>query len=80
MAFEPRAVDVPLLSGTSPLRADAANDRRQDRDTDNRTVVTSPRTVETRHTEVTHERASTSTQPSKVVRDEHDSTHRSDTN
>jgi hypothetical protein len=26
MAFEPRAVDVPLLSGTSPLRADAAND------------------------------------------------------
>ena len=60
------------------LRADAANDRREDRAADNRTVVT-PHTVETRHTEVTHDRASTSTQPSRVVRDEHESTH-TDTN
>jgi hypothetical protein len=58
------------------VRADAANDRHQDRAADNRTV-------ETQRTVATHDRAST--EPSRVVHDDHSSresrsTHQSDIN
>ena len=58
------------------VRADSSRDRRQDR-------VAESRTVETQHTEATRDRAST--EPSRVVRDDHSSresrsTHQSDIN